>query len=177
MSSSAENIYNAVGRFYGWQQMPKTSTGVFFGFPGMTRAVMIDAIEALQMYSSYLTFNNDEQSNKNFWFNEAYNELKREGKTGGAAKEAFTKWFNWLYVAAAGDSDIKDFFGGKPYTTADYIGSIIADKLADVSETVEYGLEQPAAIPDLLIPTKSNFVKWVIIGGVLLFAAKKFKLI
>ena len=174
--SSVSNIYRAVGDFYGWQNMPETS-GTFWGFPGMTRDVLESAIEALQANACYLNFENDSKENRDFWFNEAYKDLQAAGKTGGAPREGFTKWFNWLYVAAAGNKSIKDFFGGKPYSFTEYAGEVIGKKLAQIGETVEYGLKQPAAIPDLLQPTKANFYRWVIIGGVLLFVGKKFKLI
>ena len=174
--SSANNIYNAVGKFYGWQQMPETR-GTFWGFENMTRPVLVYAIEALQNNSAYLNFKTDSAENRNFWFNEAYNDLVSAGRDAGAPKEGFIKWFNWLYVAAAGNNSIREFFGGKPYTLSQYVGEVVGEKLSNIGETIEYGLEQPAAIPDLLVPTKSNFYKWLIIGGVLLFAGKKFKLI
>ena len=174
--SSAQNIYNAVGNFYQWQQMPE-SRGTFCGFENMTRAVLIDAIEALQSNAAYLNFQSDSKENRDFWFNEAYKDLKASGKDAGAHYSGFIKWFNWLYVAAAGNKSIRDYFGGKPYTLSEYVGEVIGEKLSNVADTIEYGLEQPAAIPDLLVPTKSNFYKWLIIGGVLLFGAKKLKLI
>lgn len=175
--SSSQNIYNAVGRFFGWQNIPQNDTGVFFGFAGMTRPVMIAAIEALQRNSAYLDFKTDNRENRDFWFNAAYLDIVSMNATGGAPVEAFTKWFNWLYVAAAGNDDIRAYFGGRPYSVADYVGAIIGEKLTDAKETIEYGLEQESAIPDLLIPTKSNFWKWVLIGGGLLFVGKKLKLI
>lgn len=153
--------------------MPKDSSGVFFGYAGLTRAVLISAIEALQANAGYLNFESDSKENRDFWFEEAYRDLSESGKTGGAAKSGLIKWFNWLYVAAAGNSDIKDFFGGKPYSFTQYVTGVISDKLSDVSETIEYGLEQPAAIPDLLIPTTANFWKWLIIGGAAYLVLKK----
>ena len=156
--------------------MPETR-GTFWGFEGMTRTVLEDAIEALQANSSYLNFETDDKQNRDFWFGEAYKDLQAAGKTGGAPKEGFIKWFNWLYVAAAGNKSIKDFFGGKPYSFTDYAGEVIAEKLQQIGGTVEYGIEAPSAIPDLLQPTKANFYRWLIIGGVLLFAGKKLKLI
>lgn len=153
--------------------MPKDSSGVFFGYAGLTRAVLISAIEALQDNAGYLNFESDSKENRDFWFEEAYRDLSESGKTGGAAKSGLIKWFNWLYVAAAGNSDIKDFFGGKPYSFTQYVTGVISDKLSDVSETIEYGLEQPAAIPDLLIPTTANFWKWLIIGGAAYLVLKK----
>lgn len=172
--SSAFNIYNKVGFFFGWRNIPMHSTeGVFFGFEGLTRPVLTDAIEALKANAAYLNFENDSKENRDFWFEEAYKDLLNSGKTGGAAKSGFIKWFNWLYVAAAGDKDIKDYFGGKPYSFTEYITDLIYDKAGDVSETIEYGLKQPSAIPDLLIPTKANFWKWLIIGGAAYFVLKK----
>lgn len=171
--SSADNIYNKIGDFFGWRNMPKDSSGVFFGYAGLTRAVMIDAIEALQANSSYLNFENDSKENRDFWFEQAYKDLLNSGKTGGASKSGIIKWFNWLYVAAAGDKEIKDFFGGKPYSFTDYITGVISDKVSSAKETIEYGLEQPAAIPDLLIPTTENFWKWLIIGGAAYIIYKK----
>ena len=153
--------------------MPKDSSGVFFGYTGLTRAVLINAIEALQANAGYLNFESDSKENRDFWFEEAYKDLANAGKTGGAAKAGLIKWFNWLYVAAAGNKDIKDFFGGKPYSFTQYVTGVISDKLSDVSETIEYGLEQPAAIPDLLMPTTANFWKWLILGGAAYLVLKK----
>ena len=179
MLSSAANIYNAVYRFFDGQQLPADDTGVFFGFAGMTKAVLIAAIEALQNNSAYLNYTNDSKDNRDFWFNEAYNDLLKSGVS--CPRDGAIKWFNWLYVAAKGNPDIKDYFGGKPYTTVQDITTAIVQAATgikdDVVETVQYGLDTPAAIPDLLIPTKSNFIRWAIIGGVLFYAAKKLKFI
>lgn len=173
--SSASNIYRLIGDAYGWRNMPETS-GVFFGFSGMTKNVLLDAMEALRVNSAYLNFQNDSKENRDFWFNQAYNDLLNAGKTNGASKDGFIKWFNWCYVAAAGNKDIRDYFGGKPYSLTDYVTQVISDKLTDVGETINYGLEQESYIPDLLIPTQSNFWKWCLIGAGLLFVAKKIKL-
>lgn len=174
--SSASNIYNLVGNFYGWRNMPETS-GVFFGFANMTKNVMIDAMEALRANSAYLNFKNDSKSNRDFWFNEAYNDLVKDGKTGGASKDAFIKWFNWLYLAAAGNETIKEYFGGKPYSLTDYVFDTIKDSVtgaaSSAAETIEYGMNVDSAIPDLLKPTTSNFWKWLIIGGATYFVLKK----
>lgn len=174
--SSASNIYNLVGNLYSWQNMPNPS-GVFFGFAGMTKNVLLDAMEALRTNSAYLDFKTDSASNRNFWFNEAYKDLEQAGKTGGAAKAGFIKWFNWLYVAARANETIKDYFGGKPYSLTEYVFDTIKDSVtgaaSSAAETIEYGMNVDSAIPDLLKPTTSNFWKWLIIGGATYFVLKK----
>lgn len=142
---SASAIYNRIGDFYAWQQMPTGDTGVFFGFSGMNRAAMLDALDAFRNNSAFLTFSaSDTAENRTFWINETIKDLTNAGKK-KSSDSAYTKWLNWVYVAAAGVQSIRDWLQGAGYTYADYITESVKDTVSDwgesVAETVKYGIE------------------------------------
>ena len=133
-------IYDAIGDFYDWQQMPKAE-GVFFGFSGCTREALESALVALR--SGYGAE----------WI--AATAAARSGHLGrvawdisattGADYDGIYKFLNWAYVAAKGRADVLNWFKGGEFTAVDYYTGLIADTISDkaaaAAETIKFGLE------------------------------------
>lgn len=141
LSSGASNIYNAIGRFYAWAQMPKGDDGVFFGYAGCTRKVLIYTIECMR--NSFAAG----------WYTENFTTrsgllkqlAKQVAQETGASEDGVYKWACWVYSACTKDSDILGYLAGGEFTTVDYVKKVVSETASDtaqsVAETVEYGVK------------------------------------
>ena len=132
-------IYDAIGDFYGWRQMPKNDNGVFFGFAGCTRSSLEYALNLLRSnFGSW--FGIDDSARRSRFYEIA----AATSAATGADVDGVNKFCNWAFVAAKGDSDIYNWFAGADFGTLDYWGKVISDTFAEktqnIAETIEYGI-------------------------------------
>lgn len=137
----AAAIYDAIGRFFDWQQMPKGYTGVFFGFDGCTRSVLEYTIDALRDNWARDWINASAETRM-----EIFREIAASiASQSGADDNGIYKWCFWCYVAARGDRDIYGYFAGGDFSRWDYIKKTVSETLSDkaeaLRETVEYGID------------------------------------
>jgi hypothetical protein len=134
-------IYDAIGDFYNWQQMPKNDNGIFFGFAGCTRKVLEDALIALRYGYGDAWVTGDKSVRDGYLGRVAYDISASKG----ADYDGIYKFLNWAYVAANREPVVLDWFKGGEFTAVDYytnlIKNTISDKAAAVSETIKYGVE------------------------------------
>ena len=133
-------IYDTIGRFYGWRQMPKDDAAApFFGFSGCTRSTLESVLEALRTDNSWT--GQTAAARSAFFSRIAWD----YSAATGADYNGLVKWCNWVYVAAQGDMSVKDWLGGAEFSTLDYylktIKEAVSDKAQAAAETIEYGVE------------------------------------
>lgn len=146
LTSGASNIYDAIGRFYGWAQMPKDDTGVFFGFAGCTRKVLIYTLECMRnaFAAGWYTDNYFTRSTQ---LKALSQQIANET---GADVDGVYKWCNWVYSACTKDTDILGYMAGGEFSKIDYYKKVVSENVSEaaqqVAETVDYGIkyESPA---------------------------------
>ena len=133
-------IYDAIGDFYNWQQMPKAA-GVFFGFSGCTREALESALIALRSGYGAEWIDTTAAARSGYLGRVAWD----ISATTGADYNGVFKFLHWAYVAAKGRADVLDWFKGGEFTAVDYyaglISDTISDKAAEAAETIKYGVE------------------------------------
>lgn len=146
LTSGASNIYDAIGRFYSWSEMPKDDTGVFFGFAGCTRNVLIYTLECMRNTFAAGWFTPD--------FFTRSTQLKalaqQIANETGASAEGLYKWCSRVYSACTKDADILGYMAGGEFSKIDYYKKVISENVSEtaeqVAENIEYGIkyESPA---------------------------------
>lgn len=176
---SAKNIYKTMYSFYGGQQMPDNSTGVFFGFANYTKDKLIYTIEAMKRNYSLGWFTSVAQTRAN-----AIAKISRALYTTfnqSVSYDGIKKFCNWVYNFAKADEDAANYFSGNSdYTYFDAlfkdVSNNVGNKVSNAIETIEYGIKYPSI--DKITPSTGTVVKWgLIIGGGLIavnFISKKF---
>lgn len=139
-TSGASNIYDAIGRFYNWSEMPQDDTGVFFGFAGCTRKVLIYAIECMRN-----TFASGWYTSDFFTRSTQLKALAQQiANETGASAEGLYKWCSRVYSACTKDSDILGYMAGGDFSKIDYYKKVVSENVSEAAqqaaETVEYGI-------------------------------------
>lgn len=133
-------IYDAIGDFYDWQQMPKAE-GVFFGFSGCTREALESALVALRSGYGAEWIDATAAARSGYLGRVAWD----ISATTGADYDGIYKFLNWAYVSAKGRADVLNWFKGGEFTAVDYYTGLIADTISDkaaaAAETIKFGLE------------------------------------
>ena len=147
-------IYDAIGDFYQWQQMPKAA-GVFFGFSGCTREALESALIALRSGYGAEWIDATAAARSGYLSRVAWD----ISATTGADYDGIYKFLNWAYVAANGRADVLNWFKGGEFTAVDYytglISETISDKASAVSETIKYVIEYES-------PAQKTFLKTIL---------------
>lgn len=140
-------VYDIIGRWYGWNQMPKNDNDpLFFGFSGCNRSNLERVLNLLRNSWGNGWFTADPATRSAFFM-----ELARNTAVNTMADiDGVYKFCFWVFSAAVGDNDVKNWLAGGDFGTLDYYGRIISDTLRDTAEqavdTIEYGVkyETPA---------------------------------
>ena len=133
-------IYDVIGNFYGWRQIPKSGNAVFFGFAGCVRDALETALIAMrdQYGAGWVDASASERAS-----NIARISWDVSAST-GADYSGLVKWLNWVYVAAKGEPALLDWLRGGSFTAFDYITKTISDAVSSTAsqaaETIEYGV-------------------------------------
>lgn len=133
-------IYDTIGNFYGWQQMPKNDAGApFFGFSGCNRSTLESVLEGLRVDNSWM--GQTAAARSSFFARVAWD----YSASTGADYNGLLKWCNWVYVAANGEKAVSDWLGGAEFSTLDYYVKVVKDAVTDTAqeaaETIKYGIE------------------------------------
>lgn len=133
-------IYDAIGDFYDWRQMPKAA-GVFFGFSGCTREALESALIALRSGYGAEWIDTTAAARSGYLGRVAWD----ISATTGGDYDGIYKFLNWAYVAAKGRPDVLAWFNGGEFTAVDYYTGLISDtiseKAAAAADTIKYGVE------------------------------------
>ena len=155
-------IYDAIGDWYAWAQMPKNDNGVFFAFTGCTRSALEKCIEILR-------------ANRGAWLgadsvtaNAAFSMIASETAANtGADMDGVIKFCNWVLTATRGDSDIYNYFAGGDFSRLDYWSKLISDtvtgKAERAAEIIQYGVEYES-------PAQKTILDRVLAAGYILGA-------
>lgn len=170
--TDAKNIYSALYRYYGGQQLPDDDAGVFFNTPNFTRDKLFYCIEALKRYWNKGWYTTDASKRST--------ELKAIANILYVAFEQkvdinkIYKFLVWCYSWATKDADAVAYFQGGDYSLFDdlkkNIGGKISSTASNVAETVSYGVNYPTVTT--WTPKTSTIVKWGFIIGLGLIAVK-----
>lgn len=140
LTSGAAAIYDVVGRYYGWQQMPKRDDGLFFGKSGCTRKALEYTIQVLRD-SFPLWSTKTDSYGRNSVFAMIGKQVSEET---GADASGIKTFCNWVYMAAANDRDVYAFLSGGDYSAWDNIKKVVSETVSEkaesIAETVEYGI-------------------------------------
>lgn len=170
--TDAKNIYNALYRYYGGQQLPDNETGVFFDTPNFTRDKLYYCIEALKRYWGRGWFTTDAAKRSS--------ELKAISNILYIAFDSqvdvnkIYKFLIWCYSWASKDPDAVAYFQGGDYSLFDdlkkNIGGKVSSAVSSAAETVAYGVNYPTVTT--WTPKTSTIVKWGVILGFGFLAVK-----
>lgn len=121
--------------------MPKNDAAApFFGFSGCNRSTLESVLEALRVNSA-AWLGQTAAARSDYFARIAWD----YSASTGADYNGLLKWCNWVYVAANGDSAVKDWLGGSEFTTIDYYTKVIKEAVSDTAqeaaETLEYGVK------------------------------------
>lgn len=135
-------VYDIIGRWYGWNQMPKNDNDpLFFGFSGCNRSNLERVLNLLRNSWGSGWFTADPAQRSAYFMQLAQSTASNTL----ADPDGVYKFCYWVYSAAVGDSDVKKWLEGGDFGTLDYYGRLISDTLSDTAqqakETIEYGLE------------------------------------
>ena len=133
-------IYDVIGDFYDWRQMPKAA-GVFFGFSGCTREALESALIALRSGYGAEWIDTTAAARSGYFGRVAWD----ISATYGADYDGIYKFLNWAYVAAKGRPDVLAWFNGGEFTAVDYYTGLIADTISEKAAAAADTL-RPAAV-------------------------------
>lgn len=165
----AKNVYNAMARHYGNQNMPtalKDYTGVFYGFANFTKDKLWYCIEFLKKNYGKGWFTTDATKRKaalTAIANELYDIFSRSVDFDG-----IYKFLVWVYSFAKSNGDAVKYFGGANYSLLDNMAATakqtIVEPVKQAAENVSYAVSIPSL--KTLLPDNMTLLKWgVIIGG------------
>ena len=170
--TDAKNIYNAMYRYYGGQNLPDNDTGVFFDTPNFTRDKLYYCIEALKRYWSKGWYTSDFAKRKTALEN--ISNILYIAFDSKVDINKIYKFLSWCYTWASKDPDGVAYFQGCDYSLFDDLKKNISGKVSSAAssaaETVSYGVSYPTVTS--LTPKTSTLVKWGVIIGLGFFAVK-----
>lgn len=133
-------VYDAIRDFYGGQQLPANDSGVFFGFTGCTRSALERAAENLRANRG--AWLGVDAATRSATFSSVASLTAAET---GADIDGVIKFCNWCFVAANGDTDIKNWFNGGDFSRLDYWKKTVTETATSAAqqaaETIEYGIK------------------------------------
>ena len=134
-------IYDAIGDFFNWQNVPKKNGPYFLGFSGCTREVLENSLIALRSGYGAEWIDATAAARSGYLGRVAWD----ISATYSADYDGVYKFLNYAYVAAKGFPDVLSWFNGGEFTAVDYytglIADTISDKAAEAVETIKYGVE------------------------------------
>lgn len=134
-------IYDKIGDFFGWQNVPKKTGTEFLGFSGCTRDVLENALIALRSGYGAEWIDATATARSGYLGRVAWD----ISATYDADYNGVYKFLNYAYVAAKGDSNVQKWFAGGEFTAIDYYTGIIADTISTTAtaaaDTIKYGVE------------------------------------
>lgn len=169
--TDAKNVYNALYRHYGGQQLPDGS-GVFFGFDNFTQDKLYYCIEALKKYWSLGWYTDDYATRK-----AALEKIARilYVDFGNVDFDGILKFLFWCYSLATHNPDILDYFKGDSYGLIEDVYTNVTNKIKNTAsaaaENVSYAITYPSleksvnALSSALTPKTVTLVKWGLILG------------
>lgn len=134
-------IYDAIGRAYSWQQLPRDDSGAtFFGFAGLDRSTLETILQGMR--DGYGNWIDADQNTRSSTFARVawdYSAMT------GASYDGIYKFCFWVYSAALKDPDIMEWLRGGNFGTVDYIVKVVSEAAgsaaSSAAETVKYGVE------------------------------------
>lgn len=170
--SDAENIYNAIYRHYGGQQLPDNNTGVFFDTPNFTLEKLYYCIEALKKYWGKGWYTTNAAIRKKAL--ESIANILYVSFDSSVDVSKIYKFLVWCYTWATKDPDGVAYFEGGTYSLFDDLKKNISGKVSSAAssaaETISYSVNYPTFTS--LTPKTSTIVKWGVILGLGFFAVK-----
>lgn len=170
--TDAKNIYNAMFRYYGGQQMPDNSTGVFFDTPNFTRDKLYYCLEYLKKSWGKGWYTDDAAKRRQVL--ESIASILYVAFDSQVDIQKIYKFLCWVYSWAKKDADAVAFFQGGEYSYFDDLKKNITQKVSstasNVAETVSYGVNYPTVTT--WTPKTSTIIKWGVILGLGFFAVK-----
>ena len=144
--TGAAGIYDAVGKVFSWQQMPREyGAGVFFGFSGFDRKAMEYTIDTMRANYGEGWYNSDNATTQGI-FTDIANAVSAET---GADANGIKTFCNWVFIACKRDNDVWNYLSGGTFDTFDALKKKVSTDvesleqgLKEAAETIEYGLSQ-----------------------------------
>lgn len=139
--SDEENIYNAIRRFYSnASKFPTDDTGLFQGFPGVTKKVCEYIIATLKNNYAGGWFTS---GFKDEYINPIVDAIVTET---GADRAGVRRFCSHVFVAAQGDKDIFNYIAGGSYSGLDDLNKQIREGVSSAADTVRENIEYMASV-------------------------------
>lgn len=162
--SEANNVYEALYKFYGGRQLPTGTNDVFFGFPGCTKTVCLVTINAMRDNWGLGWFT-DNKTQRDAAFSEIAAGVWMDSKF-NADINGIIKFENWVYVAAKSSSAMQGYFAGGDYGDLTNIATAARDAINSIVSTGKDIVTSVLTVPGdsvNLVTKLTPFLKWAAI--------------
>lgn len=171
--TEANNVYEAVYKFYGGQQLPKDETGVFFGFEGCNKIVLLYTINAMRENWALGWYEGNATTRAAAFSEIAADVWTNSGFT--ASIQGIIKFENWVFVATKSNANMQRYFAGGEYGQLTNISDALTNAVSTVTDTAVDIVKTVVTVPSEsagFVAKLAPAVKWAaIIWG----ASKIFK--
>lgn len=173
--SEADNVYEAIYRFYGGRNLPTSEKDVFKGFSGCNRVVLLVTINAMRENWSL------------GWFTD--NKVRRDAAFAEIAADVWLKsdfkadisgivtFENWVFVAAKSSPNLVGYFSGGTYGDLTNIATAATDLVTDVASGAVDVVKNIITIPADSAGLVAQIAPWIKWGAILWGASKLVKVL
>lgn len=162
--TEANKVYEAVYKFYGGRQLPKDESGVFFGFDGCNKVVLLYTINAMRENWSLGWFT-DNATQRAAALSEIAADVWTDSKF-TASIPGIIKFENWVFVAAKSNANLQRYFSGGEYGQLTNISDAITNAVSNVTNTAVDIVKTVVTVPSEsagLVAKWAPAVKWAAI--------------
>lgn len=176
--NDANNVYEAMRRFYGGDKLPADYPGDFMGFSGVHKIVLLVTINAMRENWNLGWFTDDNEK-RAIAFSEIAAEVWMEDKF-QCDINGIIKFENWVFVACKSNPKMIEYFSGGTYGDLTDVFTTTKEKISDVATSAKDVIKEIVTIPGESVNLVSKigpWLKWIVIiygaSKVLDFITKK----
>lgn len=162
--TEANKVYEAVYKFYGGRQLPNDESGVFFGFDGCTKVVLLYTINAMRDNWDLGWFTGNDTTRA-----AAFSEIAADVWTNSGFKasiQGIIKFQYWVYAATKSNANLQRYFSGGEYGQLTNISDALTNAVSTVTNTAVDIVKTVVTVPSEsagLVAKWAPAVKWAAI--------------
>ena len=171
--TEANKAYEAIYNKFSGQQLPKDETGVFFGFSGCNKVVLLYTINAMRENWALGWFDGNATQRAAAFAEIAADVWTNSGFT--ADLNGIIKFENWVFVATKSNANLQRYFAGGEYGQLTNISDALTNAVSTVTDTAVEIVKTVVTVPSEsagLVAKLAPAVKW---AAILWGASKIFK--
>ena len=162
--TEANKVYEAVYNFYGGRQLPNDESGVFFGFDGCNKVVLLYIINSMRDNWALGWYTDNDTARA-----AAFSEIAADVWTESGFKASIPgiiKFENWVFVATKDNANMQRYFAGGEYGQLTNISDAITNAVSTVTNTAVDIVKTVITVPSEsagLVAKLAPAVKWAAI--------------